>query len=38
MISRAYRGRSTESAKPPVVATMICTTHEPSASTTVFQK
>src|ERR1700751_3218698 len=25
----AYRGRSTESAKPPVVATTICTAHVP---------
>ena len=34
----AYRGRSTESAKPPVVATMICTSHDPNAITIVFQK
>ena len=34
----AYRGRSTESAKPPVVATTICTAQEPNAITTVFQK
>ena len=33
-----YLGRSTESAKPPVVATTICASHEPNASTTVFQK
>ena len=38
MITRAYRGRSTESANPPVVATTIWTNHEPIASTTVFQK
>ena len=35
---RAYLGRSTESAKPPVVATMIWTSQEPIAMTTVFQK
>ena len=38
MITLPYLGRSTESAKPPVVATTIWTSHEPNASTTVFQK
>ena len=38
VMTLAYFGRSTESAKPPVVATTICESHEPNASTTVFQK
>ena len=37
-MTRAYLGRSTDSAKPPVVATTICDSQEPIASTTVFQK
>src|SRR3954467_4774261 len=38
LISFAYFGRSTERANPPVVATTICTAHEPAARKTVFQK
>ncbi len=38
MITRAYFGRSTDNAKPAVVATKTWTNHEPIASSTVFQK
>ena len=38
LISFAYFGRSTESAKPPVVATTICINHDPIAITIVFQR
>jgi hypothetical protein len=38
LITFAYDGRRTESAYPPVVATTICVSHEPNASTIVFQK
>ena len=38
LTSGAYLGLSTPSTKPPVTATTICVSHEPNASTTVFQK
>src|SRR3954454_8390455 len=34
----AHRGRSTDRTKPPVVATIICTAHDPTATRTVFRK
>ena len=37
-MNRAYLGRSTDNAYPPVVATTICVNHEPSAMMIVFQK
>ena len=36
--TRAYRGRSTESTKPPVVATTIWQAHEPAAMMIVLRK
>ena len=38
LIGFAYRGRSTESANPAVVATTIWQSHEPNAITIVFQR
>ena len=35
---RPHAGRSTDSTNAPVVATTIWQSHEPNASTTVFQK